>query len=190
MGDLHKALSRYWSWVEKALFAFAFIASVTVVSDFSYEDTAVSSSSLVSTGISSTQPWPVISAVSNAIGMDDPVIYEDDDSDLPANTTMNTATDLPSRTISSATRAVSATATNLLRRQLDSANHTSTGSGGDTHAGGLLDDDEWPGYENWTDGYSTGARWAAIGILIGIVIAVWLPWLIFTVKVNRTVCRN
>lgn len=33
MGDLEKALARYWSWVEKALFAFAFIASVTVVSE-------------------------------------------------------------------------------------------------------------------------------------------------------------
>ena len=34
MEALEKALKRYWSWVEKALFAFAFVASVTVVSDY------------------------------------------------------------------------------------------------------------------------------------------------------------
>lgn len=33
MEELEKVLKRYWSWVEKALFAFAFVASVTVVSD-------------------------------------------------------------------------------------------------------------------------------------------------------------
>lgn len=38
MEELHTALSRYWSWVEKALFAFAFIASITAVSDSRYKE--------------------------------------------------------------------------------------------------------------------------------------------------------
>lgn len=93
-------------------------------------------------------------------------------------------TDLPSRTIASATRAVSATATNLIRRQLEIINGTVLQDEASSNASIVDDGDEWPGYEYWTDGYTTNARWAAIGILIGIVIAVWLPWTIWTIKVN------
>lgn len=32
MDELEMTLARYWSWVEKALFAFAFAASVLIVS--------------------------------------------------------------------------------------------------------------------------------------------------------------
>lgn len=200
MEELEKALSRYWSWVEKALFAFAFVASVTVVSDFGYEDGSVSSSSNPSPTLTPAQPWPVISAVSSLVQSDEGIIYDEDDNDFLSNSASAAAsaisyaatsvqeavtTSLPSNTVSSAARAVTATATNLVRRQAVRTNESTgiieeemiTGKHGEDYA-------EWPGYESWADGYSSGARWAGIGILIGVVIAVWLPWLIFTLRVG------
>jgi len=193
MEELEKALGRYWSWVEKALFAFAFIASVTVVSDFGYEEQYKGLSSPLPSGFSSTQPWPIISAVSHAVQPEGDVIYEEDGEDgnivsttasvvaSAATSAINRLTELPSSTVSSAARSAVTTATTLLRRQLNTPQEI----GSDLYEDLYSSDSEWPGYEHWADSYSDGGRWAAIGILIGVVIAVWLPWFIVTMKVSQ-----
>lgn len=193
MKELERALGRYWSWVEKALFAFAFIASVTVVSDFGYEENYKGLWSPLSSTLSSTQPWPIISAVSHAVQPEGDIIYEEggEEGDIISSTTSAVAsaatsaidklTGLPSSTITSAARAAATTAANPVRRQVNTAQETDSDLYDDYYSD---DAHGWPGHENWADGYSSGARWAAIGILVGVVIAVWLPWFIVTMRVR------
>lgn len=204
MEDLEKALARYWSWVEKALFAFAFVASVTIVSDFGYERSSVSLSSTPSQILSqlpSTQPWPVISAVSRRIQSNDEWAIEEDTSDITssaasaaaatvsalastASSAIRSGSSAAAETITSAARTATSTAARFVRRQADAAIDAMASDSDDSILSDYDDEELWPGYSSWDDGYSSDLRWAAIGILIGVVIAVWLPWFIVTMRVS------
>ena len=87
---------------------------------------------------------------------------------------------LSSDPVTSAARTVSSTAARLVRKQLSTANET----GSDFYDSYLDDSSDWAGSEYWVDYYGNHARWAAIGIVIAIVIAVWLPWIILTTRVS------
>lgn len=86
-----------------------------------------------------------------------------------------------SRTLSSVASAATEMATRFVRRQAE-ANSTA----GEDNITSKYDDGElWPGYSSWDDGYSSDLRWTAIGVLIGVVIAVWLPWFVVTMRVSQ-----
>ena len=36
----------------------------------------------------------------------------------------------------------------------------------------------------WADGYSNAMRWTAIGVIVGIIVLAWLPWLYITIRVH------
>lgn len=77
-------------------------------------------------------------------------------------------------------------ATRFVRRQADAVADDIASDSDDFIMSDYDESELWPGYSSWEDGYSSDLRWAAIGILIGVVIAVWLPWFIVTMKVSLT----
>ena len=263
MDELQKALRLYWHWLEKALFAFAFIASVTIVGELlpPAEDPALSSAyssgaltpplsspmplppfpdplypfvgnapamttftgtltitttpssprrSDATTSSDDDQPWPIISAITRYIDQqaadhnsdldeDDGPVLSDDPlssstfSSASASSAASSVASAASRTASALAETATTSARFLLKRQLgindsdDSdgdvpAEAASTNDSGDVGYGS--DGEYYPMGDRWADGYSSDVRWAAIAILIGVLVAVWVPWIVVSVRVS------
>lgn len=136
------------------------------------------------------QPWPIISAVTRYIDQ------RSDDSAQPSRpavpfpagnaTAPAAADDVADRTAETVSTAASATA-RFVRRQLDENPIFSN----ESDSSGWRGDDEYQGGTNsWSEPWSSSVRWAAIAIILGILVAIWVPWIFISIRVSPmlTVC--
>lgn len=194
MDELSKVLHRYWSWVEKTLFAIALLCSATVVSLGN-----VALPRYRSDGeCLHAQPWPVIAAVTRYLKPSGEDTFDGAHrgpiSDSPSSQTSSVSSSMRttrvkaeptseavSSTAAALANAASATARFLLKRQSDMQDEDSDNST-------WTDSDDLDGFVGdgyWTDNYTDSMRWAAIGVLLGILVSMWLPWIYVTVRVSE-----
>lgn len=142
------------------------------------------------------QPWPLIAAITRHMRDDgnDNNYYGDivlsssssasaspGHSGTPAGSTSSSATATGS---SSSSSTPIAAATRMLVRAVASNTSSSNGANPSPTWTDSTGDDGWAGDGYWSDSYTPSMRWTAIGVLLGVLICAWTPWLYVTIRVS------
>lgn len=137
------------------------------------------------------QPWPLIAAITRYMQNDDPNEYYGDitiddgrsssSAARGAITSASSTSSGPSSTTTSMANVAATAAVRMLRRADD-----------DDHGGRSTWVDEDLGYAGsgyWRDDYTPQMRWTAVGVLLGVLIAAWVPWIYVSVRVSPNAIR-
>lgn len=91
----------------------------------------------------------------------------------------------PSSTITSMANVAATTAARLLRRADDDDQ-----AGKSTWTDKDLDYGNYAGNGYWDDDYTPQMRWTAVGVLLGVLVAAWLPWIYVSIRVSAIAHSN
>jgi hypothetical protein len=138
------------------------------------------------------QPWPLIAAITRYMQNDDPNEYYGDitvddgrSSSAGARGATGSAPSTSSGSSSTITSManVAATAAARLLKRADDEGGRSTWTDKDLGYGG------YAGNGYMEDSYTPQMRWTAVGVLLGVLVAAWLPWIYVSVRVSPSISR-